>query len=601
MKFIRLALGFWRGETRAKAWWLSSAFLICLFLSMGLQVAVTRWNKYFFDALQSKNIPVIQMSIGAAVVLALATSLVAIALIQARMRLQLRWRQWLTDTVVSRWLADRRFYQLNILRTIDNPEARIAEDGRLSIELFVDIAGGIINTVILSASFMVVLWYVGGSLTIYGVTIPGYLVIAVVLYTAATSLGMYLLGRPLVTAVENKAAGEGDFRYALTRTRENAETIALIGGDENEHDAIMNSFGELARRWIAVIGRQTRMMFLSSGNNVLAPVVPLILCTPKFLAGEMTLGDLMQAAAAFGQVQTALNWLADNALNLANWSASARRVAQLDAAFNELDEAANARGRETIVLEDSPDGAFHIRGLTISQVSGDAMLAESDARFEPGDKVLVQGGSGSGKSTLIRAIAGLWPWGSGRIQRPNDAAIAFLPQRPYLPLGSLRNAVNYPSDGGAPAPAAVEKVLEECGLAHLAPRLDEEDNWSNVLSGGEQQRIAFARIFLKKPDIVILDEATSALDELSQARMMEMMCDKLAHSTVLHVAHRPGLEKYHNRRIELKRDDRGPATMSDKPQGMRSVFEQFATLVRRPGRARAARAAAAAPKQREPA
>lgn len=577
MKFYRLALGFWRGDSARAAWFLSLAFLGCLFASMGLQVAVTRWSKYFFDALQAKDMHTVQLSIVLAVGLALATAIVAVLLIQSRMRLQLRWRTWLTDTLVARWLTERRFYQLTILRNVDNPEARIAEDGRISIELFVDIAGGVLNTVILSASFMVVLWSVGGSLTIGGVSIPGYLVIAVVLYTALTSLGMLLLGRPLVNAVAHKAAGEGDFRYALTRTRENAENIALIGGDNDERAAIMMSFTDLAKRWICVIGRQTRMMFLSSGNNVIAPVVPLILCTPKFMSGEMSLGDLMQAAAAFGQVQTALNWLADNAYNLANWSASARRVGELDQAFTELDAAAEARGRQTIVLEDSPDGNFHLRDLAVSQVSGNSMLAESEASFAPGDKVLVKGPSGSGKSTLIRAIAGLWPWGSGRIQRPNHASIAFMPQRPYMPLGTLRNAIDYPATDHKADTADIEKILRECGLEHLMPRLDEEDSWSTVLSGGELQRVAFARILLKKPDIIIMDEATSALDELTQARMMELVEERLVDSTLLHVAHRPGLEKYHNRQIELERAEAGPATIADKgsPGGVRGMFGRF--------------------------
>ncbi|MFT4097363.1 MAG: ABC transporter ATP-binding protein/permease [Rhodoblastus sp.] len=582
MRFVRLASGFWQGATAGKAWFLSLAFLACLFASMGLQVAVTRWSKYFFDALQAKDIATVKWSIGAAAVLALATAVVAVLLKQSHMRLQLRWRTWLTDTLVARWLGERRFYQLTILRRIDNPEARIAEDGRISIELFVDIAGGVLNTFILSASFMVVLWSVGGSLNLGGVAIPGYLVIAVVIYAGLTSFGMLLLGRPLVAAVANKAAGEGDFRYALTRARENAETIALIGGDDDERQTIMTSFRELAKRWLSVIFHQTRMIFLSSGNNVIAPVVPLVLCTPKFIAGEMSLGDLMQAAAAFAQVQTALNWLADNAYNLANLSASARRVVELNDGFDELDDAANARGRETIVLEDSPDGSFHIRDLTISQATGAGMLAESDAHFAPGDKVLVKGPSGSGKSTLIRAIAGLWPWGSGRIQRPNDATIAFMPQRPYMPLGTLRDAINYPASGHEPEAGEIEDILAECGLAHLTPRLDEEDAWSTVLSGGELQRVAFARIFLKKPDIIIMDEATSALDELTQARMMELVVERLANSTLLHVAHRPGLEKYHNREIVLERADSGPAVIADGP-GSRSLTGRFVRWLERAG------------------
>lgn len=587
MRFYRLAFGFWRGDSSRTAWLLSFAFLACLFASMGLQVAVTRWNKYFFDGLQAKDMGVLQWSVALALGLAVASAIVAGLLKQSHMRLQLRWRTWLTDTLIARWLSARRFYQLTILRTIDNPEARIAEDGRISIELFVDIAGGILNTFILSASFMVVLWSVGGSLTIGGYTIPGYLVIAVVLYTGLTSFGMLLLGRPLVSAVADKAAGEGDFRYALTRTRENAETIALIGGDEDERASTMNSFGELAKRWLAVIGRQTRMVFLSSGNNVIAPVVPLVLCTPKFLSGEMSLGDLMQAAAAFGQVQTALNWLADNAYNLANWSASARRVAELDKAFDDLDKAADARGRETIVLEDSPDGDFHIRDLTISQVSGVGMLAESEAHFAQGDKVLVKGASGSGKSTLIRAIAGLWPWGSGRIQRPNNASIAFLPQRPYMPLGTLRTAIDYPATDTPAAEGDIEQMLNDVGLSHLVARLDEEDTWATVLSGGELQRVAFARILLKKPDIIIMDEATSALDEITQARMMELVVERLAKSTLLHVAHRPGLDKYHNRQIVLERADNGEAVIADRG-GMRGLGSRFARWFERGGRKSAA-------------
>lgn len=586
MRFYRLAFGFWRGASARTAWFLSLAFLACLFASMGLQVAVTRWNKYFFDALHAKDTAVIQWSVGAALGLALATAVVAVLLKQSHMRLQLRWRTWLTETLVGRWLGARRFYQLSILRTIDNPEARIAEDGRISIELFVDIAGGVLNTVILSASFMIVLWNVGGSLTIGGFVVPGYLVIAVVIYTGLTSLGMLLLGRPLVAAVAQKAAGEGDFRYALTRARENAETIALIGGDDDERGTVMRSFADLARRWLSVIAHQTRMMFLSSGNNVIAPVVPLVLCTPKFLAGEMSLGDLMLAAAAFGQVQTALNWLADNAYNLANWSASARRVAELDQAFDDLDAAAQARGGETIVLEDSPDGAFHILGLTISQVSGVSMLAQSEAHFARGDKVLVKGESGSGKSTLIRAIAGLWPWGGGRIQRPNDATIAFLPQRPYMPLGTLRTAINYPSGDNATDGDEIETLLADVGLAHLVPRLDEEDSWSSVLSGGELQRVAFARILLKRPDIIIMDEATSALDELTQARMMELVVERLARSTLLHVAHRPGLEKYHNREIVLERIEGGPAVIADR--SMRGLGARFSRWFERGGRRNAA-------------
>lgn len=564
-RFARLAFAFWSCATRRKATLLTLGLLACLLLNLAAAIAVNRWNKLFFDALQNKDQHLILISIGLVLGLAVVSALASVAQLQVRMRLQLRWREWLTNTLVRRWMEGRRFYQLSILNLVDNPEARIAEDGRLAIELFVDFFAGVTNAILTAVSFVGVLWFIGGSLTLGGVNIPGYLVIAVVLYSLLTSFGMLLLGRPLVARVEQKAAAEADFRYELTRTRENAETIALIGGDDDERGKLETSFGQVALRWTAVIGRQARMMFLSSGNNVLAPVIPLLLGAPKYLAGEMSLGDLMQAAAAFTQVQMALNWLADNSLRLADWFASARRVAALDSSFDRLDAFDNGADGKRIDLAFSDDGALHLIGLSIAQHDGTVMLADAVARIERGEKVLVKGDSGTGKSTLIRALAGLWPWGSGRILRPKDARIAFMPQRPYIPLGSLRHALDYPHDATPPDPERTQQMLAACGLEHCVARLDEEQNWGNILSGGEQQRFAFARALLKRPDIIIMDEPTSALDELSQSRMMELLRQEVPDAMVIHVAHRPGLERFHDREIHLTRQEGGPAVIDAPP------------------------------------
>jgi putative ATP-binding cassette transporter len=352
-RFLALASKFWSGASRVQAWSLSLGFLGCLITFMLLAISLNRWNKYFFDALQLRNIPTLEISVAYIIGLGIFTALTSMMLIQMRTRLQLRWREWLTGALINRWLENRQFHKHHSLQSIDNPEARIAEDGRLSVEILVDLAGGIINTLLLSTSFTVVLWHVGGAITLGGLTIPGYLVIAVVLYTFATSFCMLRLGIPLVNRVEEKSAAEGDFRYALTRAREKSAKIAPIDEDQAERNLLKQSFGALAERWIAVIGRQTRMVFLSSGNAVLGPAVPLLLGAPKYLAGEMTLGDLMQAAAAFWQVHAALNWLADNALSLANWSASARRVAALDLAYQELDVQASQCGHEAFAAMES--------------------------------------------------------------------------------------------------------------------------------------------------------------------------------------------------------------------------------------------------------
>jgi putative ATP-binding cassette transporter len=260
---------------------------------------------------------------------------VAIATLQCRMRLQLGWRVWLMSSLVDRWLEQGAAHERAVWASIDNPEARIAEDGRLAVELFVDLAGGIINTFLVSASFVVVLWQVGGSFEIFGRTVPGYLVLAVILYTSLTSLLMWILARPLVASVEDKAEAEGDFRYALTRARQTFGAPVLAADRRSDGRTLGDWFHRLSTKWLLVIRGQTKIAFLTSANNLLAPAVPLVLSAPKYLAGQITLGDLMQAAAAFLQVQISLNWLADNALSLANWSASARRVAALDFAIEQ--------------------------------------------------------------------------------------------------------------------------------------------------------------------------------------------------------------------------------------------------------------------------
>ena len=479
------------------------------------------------------------------------------------MRLQVRWRQWLARTLISRWLANRHFYQLTIVRTeADNPEARIAEDSRLAIELLVDFSLGVLNALLAAISFIGILWVVGGSLTVAGYSIPGYMVFACIIYSAMTTFSMFLLGRPLVRRVEEKAAGEAQLRYELTRVKDNAENIAMTGGDDDERGRLDVTLSDLVQRWLRVVVWQGRMMWLNGANLVLAPVVPLLLGAPKYLADEMTLGSLMQAATAFMQVQVALNWLADNAMRLADWFASSHRVTQLSDAIDRLDVNLRPGGQgETIKLGPSPDNRVYLRQLNIALYDGNLMIDGTEAVIATGEKVLVKGDSGTGKSALIRAMAGLWPWGSGEILRPEGAYIAFMPQRPYFPLGTLRSALLYPHPERDVPEEKIRDVLMRCGLEHLIPRIDETEQWSSLLSGGEQQRLAFARVLIHPPDILIMDEPTSSLDELSQFRMMEYVRDHLPDTMVIHAGHRPGLERFHDREIQLVREKHaGPAT-----------------------------------------
>ncbi len=546
--------------------------LLALLLNLAAALAINRWNKFFFDALEQKDTANVLFALLLIGGLTLWSAGSSVALLHARMRLQVSWRRWVTRTLVARWPAERHFYQLTIVDTgAANPEARISEDARLAVELLVDFALGLLNAVLAAVSFIGILWIVGGALTVAGVTIPGYMVFACIAYSGLMSLGMYLLGRRLVERVEDKAAGEAQLRYELTRVKDNAETIALIGGDDDERIRLETTLGDVVRRWIGVITWQGRMMWLSGGSLVLSPVVPLLLGAPKYLAGEMTLGSLMQAATAFAQVQIALNWLADNAVRLADWFASSRRVGQLTRAVDELEASlGQASGGDTIHLGTSPDENIYLRDLSISLHDGRLMIEHAEAIINPGDKVLVKGDSGMGKSTLIRAMAGLWPWGGGEILIPKGAAISFIPQQPYFPLGTLRDAVLFPASSADIPDERIKDMLTRCGLEHLIDRLDATEVWGSVLSGGEQQRLAFARVLINPPDILIMDEPTASLDELSQFKLLEHMRDILVHTTVLHAGHRPGIERFHDRQIQLVRlQQGGPATTREAPRSIR--------------------------------
>ena len=579
--FFRISRGFWTRRTARAAWLLTAGVFMFMLINLGVAVLINRWNKFFFDAIEQKNVADVKTGVGIVLVLALLAAATAVGQVHMRMRLQLRWRQWLTAKLIRRWLADRRFYQLNIVTgESSHPEFRIADDTRLATEPLVDFVIGLANAVLAAAAFIGILWAVGGSLNLGSFSIPGYMVFASVIYSGLTSWAMVRVGRPLIRGVERKNAAEAKLRYELTRVRESAENIALIGGDDDERAHLTQTFKDLAGRWLTVIARQAHMTWISNGNSVLAPVVPLLLGAPKYLAGELSLGELMQIATAFTQVQIALNWLIDNAVRLAETLASMQRVVELTDALDDLDDTIGRHGTsDTVVLGYSPDDAIHIEDLSLTQQSGVIMLEGASATIPRGEKVLVKGESGTGKSTLIRAMAGLWPWGSGRILRPKHATVAFMPQRPYMPIGTLRHALHYPNAEGGVADPALVDALKRCGLLHLAGRLDEEDQWDAILSGGEKQRLAFARLLVHPPDIVIMDEATSALDEVSQAKMMEFLRSDLAEATVLSVGHRPGLEDYHDREIQLVREEGGGATAQHRryPR-LRQLWQQLTRL-----------------------
>ncbi len=559
--FLVYAGSFWRGRTRLRAMFLSVSILLLVMANVAVAYGINRWSASFFNALEHRLTD--RMPGFAAIFIGLVAvgAAINVALVLARMTLQVEWRGAVTGRLVRQWLSDRAYYKLNIVGgDHDNPEFRIGEDVRLAIEPLVDFAIGFLNALLAAATFLTVLWSVGGAYTVTvgdnAVVVPAFFVLAAIAYAVVMSAATVWIGRPLIGAVAAKNHREADFRFELTRVRESAESIALISGEAQERVRLSGALGRLVAAWRVVLGNHARITALTNANGVLLPVFPLLIGAPKYISGGFGLGELMQVTAAFVQVQLAFNWIMDNFVRLAEWRASANRVMGLVDGMSELQQAL-AAGGEMIEIGVSPDDSLKLVGLTVEREDGSVLIEEAETVIERGESVMLVGESGTGKSTLIRAIAGLWPWGSGAVLIPEGAALMFLPQRPYIPLGTLRTALCYPTDPGSIPHERIVTAMERVGLGFLESRLDEVDRWDAILSGGEQQRLAFVRMLLARPDIVVMDEATSALDEASQAHVMEIFRSELSAATIISVAHRPSLAAYHSRTITLKRTRTG--------------------------------------------
>ncbi|WP_422035026.1 ABC transporter ATP-binding protein/permease [Reyranella sp.] len=547
----RLVVPYFRSEER----WIAIVLLVgaigLTLASVTVNVAFSEWNRRFYDSLQNKDEAAFwteMVNFGWIAALAIAFG-VARGLVSPYLRL--RWRRWLTGHYLSHWLDGRGYYRIELERKVDNADQRISEDLRLLGFYTMTLLLGLISAVATLISFLFILWQLSGpmSLSFIGldVVIPGYMVWAALIYAFLGTWLANLVGRRLIPLNFLQQRYEANFRFGLMRVRENAEGIALYRGEPRENAVLEEKFTDVFNNAWRVLVTEMQLVFYQIGYGQLAIIFPYIVTAPRFFAGAITLGVVMQTAQAFGQVQSALSFFIDNYTNVAELRAVMDRLKGLQIAIED-----KPPENITVGAEAGRTGVG-TSGLDLALPTGQTLLKDLNLTLPKGAWTLISGSSGSGKSTLFRALAGIWPFGQGRVLIPAGARVLFLPQKPYIPIATLRDAVKYPDENSTANDAEIVQALEAARLGHLAGRLDEEAHWSNILSGGEQQRLAIARALVFKPDWLFLDEATASLDEANEAAVYSVLKERLPQATVVSIGHRPSLRQWHETRLDLKR------------------------------------------------
>ena len=554
---LALTLPYFKSDQKWKARALLAAIVALNLASVYMLVLLNDWNRLFYDALQNKDQAVFWRELGRFTYLAFAFIIIAVYKFYLTQLLEVRWRNWLTGHYLDRWLQHRAFYQLELMRYAegadsppDNPDQRIQEDLNLFTGYTVSLSMGLLNAVVTLVSFVGILWALSGAFAFdfngSSFEIPGFMVWMAVIYCLVGSVLTHYIGRPLIGLNFEQQRREADFRHHLVRVREYSESIALDKGAPVERRHLGQRFGEVLSNYLALIRAQKRLTWFTVGFGQAAVVFPFIVAAPRFFSGAIQLGELMQIASAFGRVQDSLSWFVDNYDRLASWRATTDRLTSFEHSLMRL-----SAGTDASAVTDTTGDGFATDGLDIMLPHGDELLNGLRWSAAAGDSVLVQGPSGSGKSTLFRVLAGIWPWARGAVQRPADfeQRAMFLPQRPYFPNGSLREALAYPGQASEYSDATLKQALEDALLPQLTTRLDEHNTWGQKLSGGEQQRLAIARALLKRPRWLFADEATSALDEAAEKTLYERLRAMTAaeHGALVSIAHRPSVATFHDR------------------------------------------------------
>ena len=549
--FWSLFKGYWSSEEKWKARGLFFIVIALNFICVGLLVKLNDWSNEFYNALQEYREELFLPLIGEFTFLAFLYICIAVYAIYLRQLLEIRWRTWMTNNYLDSWMKNQTYYRLQ--DSTDNPDQRISEDIGQFVSLTLQLIVGFLRQSVTLVAFSFVLWNLSGAITFElagnEIVIYGYMFWFTIVYSSVGTWLVHLVGRKLIGLQFNQQRYEADFRFAMMRVRENAESIAFYRGEKSELENFSWKFSDVIKNFRKLMTKTKHLNFYINGYAQLAVIVPIILAAPKYFAREMQLGGLMQTVSAFGRVQDALSFFIDAYATIANLAAVIHRLAGFTEHVQEVQKVESQ-------VEKSTAANLKISDLNISLPTGRELLNKLSLSLENSKSLLVTGASGCGKSTLLRTLAGIWAYASGKISLPQNSRVMFLPQKPYLPLGSLRRALIYPAaEKDSPADEKLIETLKLVDLPNLTDKLDVVDDWSRILSGGEQQRLAFARVLLTAPEYIFLDEATSALDEPRELEMYELLKKVLPNSTIVSVGHRSTLFNVHD--TELNLDGKG--------------------------------------------
>jgi putative ATP-binding cassette transporter len=548
-----IARPYWFSEERWVARGLLASVLAMNLTQVWINVRLNTWRNDFYNTLQDYDETGFFFQLGLFAVLAGAYILLLVYSLYLQQMLQIRWRRWMTNVYLREWLGDKIYYRLQLTGdATDNPDQRISEDLNLFPSQTLNLSLGLLTNIVQAVSFSFILWNLSGPLDVplgsWGtLSIPGYMFWAVVIYTAIATWIAIRLGRPLVSLNFQQQRFEADFRYGLVRLRENSESVAFYGGEDRELDILSGRFGRVFQNFWAIMVRTRILGFAQYGSSQAAVVFPYLVAAPRYFVERMKLGEIQQVAGAFVELQGSLAYIITSYNDIANWAAVLHRLASFRDRLDEIHAAMHAP--QPIAIERVGEGVA-VSDLSLDLPDGRPLRQDLNFDVAPGQALLIRGATGTGKSTLLRAVAGLWPFGRGRIRLDSRRAF-FLPQKAYIPLGSLRQALFYPDAGlGVPTERLIE-VLRKVGLERFASDLDKVDLWAQRLSGGEQQRLAFARVLLAEPAVIFLDEATASLDEAGQEMLYRLLRDLPWHPTIISVGHRSTLRQFHDRVFDL--------------------------------------------------